>query len=148
MTEFTRRALGRDVHLLQAARDLGAELLWGRYSSSCLSVLHQQWLNCGSAFQVLPDQSFGDEPSRVLWGRQDQIVMENLFQATLEGVMESARACSSWNRWIRRRVPDIGRGLRTETRGAFRRRDSPGPAEERVRLQNSFSLTRVICRRR
>src|SRR5512134_534516 len=89
-----KSALPETSPLLLAARDLGAELLWGRYEQQLpLCAFTSNGLNCRKCFQgPCRINPFGDEPSRGVCGAdRDQIVMETLFQATLEGVLESAR---------------------------------------------------------
>lgn len=90
-----KSALAETATLLLAARDLGVELLWGRYEQQLpLCAFTSNGLNCRKCFQgPCRINPFGDEPSRGVCGAdRDQIAMENLFQATLEGVMESARS--------------------------------------------------------
>jgi hypothetical protein len=90
-----KSALAETATLLLAARDLGVELLWDRYEQQLpLCAFTSNGLNCRKCFQgPCRINPFGDEPSRGVCGAdRDQIAMENLFQATLEGVMESARA--------------------------------------------------------
>ena len=80
---------------LTAAHELGAELHWERYEQQLpLCAFTSNGLNCRKCFQgPCRINPFGDEPSRGVCGAdRDQIVMENLFQAILEGVLESARA--------------------------------------------------------
>jgi hypothetical protein len=80
--------------LLTAAHERGAELLWERYERQLpLCAFTGNGLNCRKCFQgPCRINPFGDEPSRGVCGAdRDQIVMETLFQATLEGVLESAR---------------------------------------------------------
>lgn len=90
-----KSALAETSQLLLAAHDLGVELLWERYEQQLpLCAFTSNGLNCRKCFQgPCRINPFGDEPSRGICGAdRDQIVMENLFQTTLEGVMESARA--------------------------------------------------------
>ena len=90
-----KSALPETSTLLLAARDLGVDLLWGRYEQQLpLCAFTSNGLNCRKCFQgPCRINPFGDEPSRGICGAdRDQIAMENLFQATLEGVLESARA--------------------------------------------------------
>jgi hydroxylamine reductase (hybrid-cluster protein) len=90
-----KSALTESSTLLLAAHDLGAELLWERYEQQLpLCAYTSNGLSCRKCFQgPCRINPFGDEPSRGICGAdRDQIVMENLFQATLEGTLESARA--------------------------------------------------------
>jgi hydroxylamine reductase (hybrid-cluster protein) len=90
-----KSALNRTSELILAAHERGEGLLWERYEKQLpLCAFTANGLNCRKCFQgpcrVSP---FGDEPDRGVCGAdRDQIVMENLFQATLEGVMETARS--------------------------------------------------------
>jgi len=80
--------------LILGAHDAGAELLWDRYEQQLpLCGFTSNGLNCRKCFQgPCRINPFGDEPSRGICGAdRDQIVMESLFQATLDGVLESAR---------------------------------------------------------
>ena len=138
-----KSALAETSTLLQAARDLGAELLWGRYEQQLpLCAFTSNGLNCRKCFQgPCRINPFGDEPSRGVCGAdRDQIVMENLFQATLEGVMESARAVQLLGIGGSDDVfPDIGRGLRTETAGRLSKAGIlPVRREDAFGVQNSF----------
>jgi len=114
-----KSALAETSTLLLAARDLGAELLWGRYEQQLpLCAFTSNGLNCRKCFQgPCRINPFGDEPSRGVCGAdRDQIVMENLFQATLEGVMESARAVRLLGiGGTDEEIPDIAHGLPPET---------------------------------
>ncbi len=90
-----KSALADTSALLLAARDRGVELLWGRYEQQLpLCGFTSNGLSCRKCFQgPCRINPFGDEPSLGVCGAdRDQIAMENLFQATLEGVMESVRA--------------------------------------------------------
>ncbi len=90
-----KSALPETSDLLHAAHDLGAELAWERYEQQLpLCAFTSNGLNCRKCFQgPCRINPFGDEPSQGVCGAdRDQIVMETLFQATLEGVLESTRA--------------------------------------------------------
>jgi hypothetical protein len=114
-----KSALAETSSLLLAARDAGAELLWGRSEQQLpLCAFTSNGLNCRKCFQgPCRINPFGDEPSRGVCGAdRDQIAMENLFQATLEGVMESARAARLLGVGeADGEFPDIARRLRPET---------------------------------
>src|SRR5512136_1457997 len=114
-----KTALRAAADLILAAHDLGEGLLWERYEQQLpLCAFTSNGLNCRKCFQgpcrISP---FGDEPSRGVCGAdRDQIVMETLFQATLEGVMESARAVQLLGVGeAGEEFPDIARGLLPET---------------------------------
>src|SRR5512134_570004 len=114
-----KSALAETSTLLLAARDLGAELLWGRYEQQLpLCAFTSNGLNCRKCFQgPCRINPFGDEPSRGVCGAdRDQIVMENLFQATLDGVLETARSLAVLNeRLSAPELPDIGPDLPAAT---------------------------------
>ena len=114
-----KSALAETSSLLLAARDVGAEMLWGRYEQQLpLCAFTSNGLNCRKCFQgPCRINPFGDEPSRGICGAdRDQIAMENLFQATLEGVMESARAARLLGAGeADEEFPDIARGVQPAT---------------------------------
>ena len=92
-----KSALNRTSELILAAHERGEGLLWERYEKQLpLCAFTSNGLNCRKCFQgpcrVSP---FGDEPDRGVCGAdRDQIVMENLFRTTLEGVLETARSAA------------------------------------------------------
>ncbi len=106
--------------LILAAHDLGEGLLWERYERQLpLCAFTSNGLNCRKCFQgPCRINPFGDEPSRGICGAdRDQIVMENLFQATLEGVFETARSLRLTGIGnTAEQFPDIASGLPQETR--------------------------------
>ena len=115
-----KSALPEASALLSAAHEAGAELLWERYERQLpLCAFTSNGLNCRKCLlgpcRINP---FGDEPSRGVCGAdRDQIVMENLFQTTLDGVMESIRA----SRLLGidghgGELPDLASDLRAEAR--------------------------------
>ncbi len=114
-----KSALAETSALLLAARDLGVELLWGRYEQQLpLCAFTSNGLSCRKCFQgPCRINPFGDEPNRGVCGAdRDQIAMENLFQATLDGVMESARAVRLLGIGeADEKLPDITCGLRSTT---------------------------------
>jgi len=115
-----KSALAETSSLLLGAHDLGVELLWGRHEQQLpLCGFTSNGLNCRKCFQgPCRINPFGDEPSRGVCGAdRDQIVMENLFQATLDGVMESARALHGLGSDVAaREVPDFAAGLPSGTK--------------------------------
>lgn len=129
--------------LLAAAHDLGAELLWERYEQQLpLCAFTSNGLNCRKCYQgPCRINPFGDEPSRGVCGAdRDQIVMENLFQATLDGVMESARAVRLLGiGGTDEEFPDIARGLPSETTERLSKAGLlPVRSGDVFGLQNSF----------
>jgi hypothetical protein len=89
-----KTALGEADRLLLAAQDAGTELFWDRYERQLpLCGFTSQGLSCRRCFEgPCRINPFGDEPRRGICGADaDQIVMETLFQATLDGVLEAAR---------------------------------------------------------
>lgn len=115
-----KSALAETSPLLLAAHDLGAELAWERYEQQLpLCAFTSNGLNCRKCFQgPCRINPFGDEPSRGVCGAdQDQIVMESLFQATLEGVLESARALALLGlAGADQELPDIASSLPADAR--------------------------------
>ena len=106
--------------LILAAHDLGEGLLWARYEEQLpLCAFSGNGLNCRKCFQgPCRINPFGDEPSRGICGAdRDQIVMENLFLATVEGVLETARSLKLTGAAdTAAGFPDIESGLPRETR--------------------------------
>ena len=93
-----KSALTRSAPLILAAHEEGVNLLWERYEEQLpLCAFTANGLNCRKCFQgPCRINPFGDQPTRGVCGAdRDQIVMETLFQATREGVLESARTISS-----------------------------------------------------
>jgi len=95
-----KSAISQTSDLILAAHKQGEDLLWGRYERQLpLCAFTDNGLSCRKCFhgpcRINP---FGDEPSLGVCGAdRDQIVMENLFQATLAGVLETARFGSLLN---------------------------------------------------
>ncbi len=87
-----KSAIGQTTNILLATHDQGERFLWGRYEEQLpLCAFTDNGLSCRKCFhgpcRINP---FGDEPTRGVCGAdRDQIVMENLFQATLDGVLET-----------------------------------------------------------
>lgn len=138
-----KSALAETPSLLLAARDVGVELLWGRYEQQLpLCGFTSNGLNCRKCFQgPCRINPFGDEPSQGICGAdRDQIAMESLFQATLEGVMESARAARLLGAGeADTEFPDVARGLRPETTERLSRLGAlPVRSGDLLAVQNSF----------
>ncbi len=115
-----KSALAQSTPLILAAHDRGESLLWGRYEEQLpLCAFTANGLNCRKCFhgpcRINP---FGDQPTRGVCGaNRDQIVMENLFQATLGGVLESARTISSLDGSLSgQEFPDLDSDLPPHTR--------------------------------
>ena len=137
-----KSALAETSDLLLAAHDQGARLLWERYEQQLpLCAFTSNGLNCRKCFQgpcrISP---FGDEPSQGVCGAdRDQIVMENLFQATLEGVLESARAVRLLGAGTDQEAPEIASGLPSEAKERLTKAGLlPVRKEDLFGVQNSF----------
>ena len=108
-----KSALNRTAELILATHERGEGLLWERYEKQLpLCAFTNNGLNCRRCFQgpcrVSP---FGDEPDRGVCGAdRDQIVMENLFRTTLEGVLETARSVTLMGKGDGE-FPDVSRDL-------------------------------------
>src|SRR5512136_1481953 len=113
-----KTALRAAADLILAAHDLGEGLLWERYEQQLpLCAFTSNGLNCRKCFQgPCRINPFGDEPDRGVCGAdRDQIVMETLFQATLGGVLETARSLSILEDPAAE-LPDISTDLPGKTR--------------------------------
>ena len=115
-----KTGLTQTTPLILAAHDRGESLLWGRYEEQVpLCAFTANGLNCRKCFQgPCRINPFGDQPTRGVCGAErDQIVMENLFQATREGVLESARTISSLNESLSDQdFSDLGSDFPRQTR--------------------------------
>jgi len=103
-----KSALPEATPILLAAHDAGATLAWGRYEQQLpLCGFTSNGLNCRKCFEgPCRINPFGDEPTRGVCGAdRDQIAMENLFQATLDGVLETSRALHQLG--MDEKLPDI-----------------------------------------
>jgi hypothetical protein len=119
MDEIRRKsAIHKTGEIILSLFDRGEDLLWGRYERQLpLCGFTDNGLNCRRCFngpcRINP---FGDEPDRGVCGAdRDQIVMETLFQATLGGVLETARAKSILEEPAAE-LPDISMDLPGKTR--------------------------------
>jgi Prismane/CO dehydrogenase family len=138
-----KTALSQTANLLLAAHEQGESFLWGRYEGQLpLCAFTANGLSCRKCFQgPCRINPFGDEPSRGVCGAdRDQIVMENLFQATLDGVLETARSLALLNeRPSAPELPDISPDLPAEAverlaaRGIF-----PVKKDHLLAVQNSY----------
>jgi len=115
-----KSALARTAPLILALHDQGENLSWGRYEEQLpLCAFTANGLNCRKCFQgPCRINPFGDQPTQGVCGAdREQIVMENLFQATLEGVLETARSISSIDESLGgREILDLESDLPRETR--------------------------------
>ncbi|MGA2955640.1 MAG: hypothetical protein ABSF48_07960 [Thermodesulfobacteriota bacterium] len=115
-----KSAIGQTTNILLTTHDQGEKLLWGRYEEQLpLCAFTDNGLSCRKCFhgpcRINP---FGDEPTRGVCGAdRDQIVMENLFQATLDGVLETSRASALLDEKLTaQELPDLAPDLPPETR--------------------------------
>jgi len=114
-----KSAIHETGEIILSLFDQGEDLLWGRYERQLpLCAFTDNGLNCRRCFngpcRINP---FGDEPYQGVCGAdRDQIVMETLFQATLGGVLETARALSILEE-PGAELPDISMDLPDKTRG-------------------------------
>jgi hypothetical protein len=89
-----KSAIDKTAAIILGAHEHEEKLIWDRYEQQVpLCAFTANSLNCRRCFhgpcRINP---FGDEPSRGICGAdRGQIVMENLFQTTLQGVLETAR---------------------------------------------------------
>jgi hypothetical protein len=115
-----KSALAQAAPLILALHDQGENLSWGRYEEQLpLCAFTANGLNCRKCFQgPCRINPFGDQPTRGVCGAdRDQVVMENFFQATLEGVLETARSISSIDESLgSQEIPDMDSDLPQETR--------------------------------
>jgi len=114
-----KTAIAKTGEFILAAHEQGENLLWGRYENQLpLCGFTANGLNCRKCLngpcRINP---FGDEPSRGVCGAdRDQIVMENLFQTTLEGVLETARTLALMDAdFSARELPDFTPDLPKKT---------------------------------
>jgi hypothetical protein len=115
-----KSALAETAGLILAAHDRGEGLLWERYEKQLpLCAFTNNGLNCRKCFlgpcRINP---FGDEPSLGVCGAdRDQIVMENIFQMTLAGVLETAGSVRALSmKEADREFPDIAPELPGKSR--------------------------------
>jgi hypothetical protein len=115
-----KSALAQTVPLILAAHDRGESLLWGRYEEQLpLCAFTANGLNCRKCFQgPCRINPFGDQPTCGVCGAdRDQIVMENLFQTTLEGILETLRSISPLDEFLpKQEIFDLDSDLPRKTR--------------------------------
>jgi hypothetical protein len=114
-----KSAIPQSTEIILSAHERGEGLLWERYEQQLpLCAFTNNGLNCRKCLngpcRVNP---FGDEPRRGVCGAdRDQVVMENLFHTTMEGVLETARSLSSMKAGGSfPEIPDITSDLPSET---------------------------------
>ncbi len=138
-----KSAIGRTSSFLLAALEGGEEFLWERFEKQLpLCAFTANGLSCRKCFhgpcRINP---FGDEPNRGVCGAdRDQIVMEALFQATLEGVLNTARAAACLDGKIPDgEFPDVASDLPPETaRALVDRKILPVRKSQLWSVQNSY----------
>jgi hydroxylamine reductase (hybrid-cluster protein) len=137
-----KSVLAETSDLLLAAHDRGIHLLWDRYEQQLpLCAFTSNGLSCRKCFQgpcrISP---FGDEPSQGACGAdRDQIVMENIFQSTLEGVLESARSAKLLGVGTDQDLLDIASGLSQATQERLTKAGLlPVRKGDLLGVQNSF----------
>jgi hypothetical protein len=115
-----KSSITQTAEIALATDERGERLLWERYERQLpLCGFTSQGLSCRKCFngpcRINP---FGDEPSQGVCGAdRDQIVMENVFCTTLEGVLETARTISlAESRNSFDDLPDITSDLPVKTR--------------------------------
>lgn len=117
-TIHRKSAMTETAGLILAAHDRGEGLFWERYERQLpLCAFTSNGLNCRKCFQgPCRINPFGDEPSLGVCGAdREQIVMENLFQATLQGVLDTARSVSAMTGDGLADFPDPAEDLPAET---------------------------------
>ena len=114
-----KSAVPQATEIILSVHERGEGLLWERYEEQLpLCAFTNNGLNCRKCLngpcRINP---FGDEPSHGVCGAdRDQIVMENLFHTTMEGVLETARSLSSTGAGkSSEEIPDITPDLPVET---------------------------------
>jgi len=131
-----KSALADAAPLILGADLRGLDLLWERYERQLpLCGFTSNGLSCRKCFQgPCRINPFGDEPRRGICGAdRDQIVMEQLFQATLAGVVDALRLGEG------RELPDIGAGLAPAVRDRLTRAGLlPVRLADLFRVENSY----------
>lgn len=113
-----KSALAATTGIILSSHEHGEGLLWERYEKQLpLCAFTNNGLNCRKCLngpcRINP---FGDEPSQGVCGAgRDQIVMENLFQTTVEGLLQTARSLSLETGESSGEIPDISPDLPSET---------------------------------
>ncbi len=138
-----KSALARTTPLILALHDQGENLSWGRYEEQLpLCAFTANGLNCRKCFQgPCRINPFGDQPTRGICGAdREQIVMENFFQATLEGVLETARSISSMDESLAsQEILDLDSDLPQGTRNRLEEHEIlPVRKAHLLEIQNSY----------
>jgi hydroxylamine reductase (hybrid-cluster protein) len=138
-----KSAIEKTTELILATHEQGEGLLWGRYEQQLpLCAFTENGLSCRKCFhgpcRINP---FGDEPSQGVCGAdREQIVMENLFQVTLAGVLDTARCCSLIDeRSTARELSDITADLPSQTQKRLSEKGLlPVRKDQLFKVQNSY----------
>jgi hypothetical protein len=138
-----KTAIRKTDNLILSAYDRGEGFLWGRYENQLpLCAFTDNGLSCRKCFngpcRINP---FGDEPSLGVCGAdRDQIVMENLFQVTLQGVLETVQSISFMGEGgSMRELPDISVDLPAETQKRLSENGLiPVRKDQLYEVQNSY----------
>lgn len=138
-----KSALPETSGLILGLHDRGEGLLWERYEQQLpLCAFTDNGLSCRRCFngpcRINP---FGDEPSHGVCGAdRDQIVMENVFQATFLGVLETARTLSVWDtKSSSQEIPDLNADLPSEVQKRLLEEDLlPVRKHQLLEVQNSY----------
>ena len=111
--------------LIRSFHDAGEGLCWERYERQLpFCGFTSNGLNCRKCLRgPCRINPFGDEPIKGLCGADGaQIVMENIFQISMEGVLEGARALGVIDRGEpSREFPDFGADLPVELLSRIKR---------------------------
>lgn len=138
-----KSAISKTADLIWALHERGEGLLWERYEQQLpLCAFTDNGLNCRKCFQgPCRINPFGDEPSHGVCGAdRDQIVMENVFQATLRGVLDTARSFSLLDRESSKRdLSDFNADLPAATQRRLSEKGLlPVSKQQLFEVQNSY----------
>ncbi|NWF54655.1 MAG: hypothetical protein HXY45_07685 [Syntrophaceae bacterium] len=138
-----KTALSQTAQSILAANEEGESFLWGRYEEQLpLCAFTANGLNCRKCFQgPCRINPFGDPPTRGVCGAdREQIVMENLFQMTLNGVLETARSISCIQESFEaRELPELDSDLPQKTGERLRKQGIlPVRKKQLFEVQNGF----------
>ena len=138
-----KTAISTTADLILTFHDRGEGLLWERYEQQLpLCAFTDNGLNCRKCFhgpcRINP---FGDEPSHGVCGAdRDQIVMENVFETTLRGVLDTMRSLALLGGLdAAGEIPDFASDLLPETRAKLLTKGLlPVRKHQLFEVQNSF----------